>query len=237
MKIKRSLSSLQKRTLLNKNPKVKPALEDKLNDMAKSTVGLQSIKRVEDTSSNRCRICVRNLPMNIKRAEIFNLFKDYGPIKELFIKEDQHMLILTLSSRANAERAVTYLNGTKFDSTVLIVRSFRVPAIKVYNLSKHVTNELLHLAFSIFGKIEECYVRVDQQGHCSGEGIVEYETKQSMYAAIKFCRDNSYFLTAYNLPVVVEQYDPILHYDGRPESLVNLHIKIYINQFTELLLR
>lgn len=229
MKTRRRTTPLKKRDYSNKNTKLKQALEDKLWSMAKSTIGLESLKRVEGASPNRCRICVKNLPPNIKQTEIVNLFKEYGPIKEFLIKEDQRMIIITLNSRANAERAVSYLNGAKYHNTILIVRSFRVPTIKVYNLSKHVTNELLQLAFSIFGKIEECYVIVNQHGHCSGEGIVEYENKQSVHDAVKFCRDNCYFLTAFNMPVIVEKHDPMAHHDGQPETLVNYEHLITID--------
>lgn len=221
MKVHGSTPKPQKRKKTVTNlPKMKQALGDKLMGLDKPTIGLPPLNRTESLSLNRCRVCVRNLPSTIKKQDILMLFKDYGPIKEMLVKEDQHLLILTLSNRRNAEKAVTYLNGAKYENNILIVRSYRIPAIKIVNLSKHVTNELLHLAYSIFGKIEECYVLVDRNGHCSGEGVVEFENKQSMYAAIKFCRENSYFLTSSNIPVIAEQFDPIYQHDGQPETLV-----------------
>lgn len=233
MKVKEAFLKRQKsnkRMNTVRAPTIKHSLQEKLSGMQKSTVGLTALKRVEGTSLNRCRICVRNLPKNIKKTDIFNLFKDYGPIKEILIKEEQHMLVITLSNSSSAERAVTYLNGLEYEDTVLMVRSFRIPAIKVYNLNKHVTNELLYMAFSIFGNVEECYVIIDQNGHCSGEGVVEYENKQAMYAAIKFCRDNSFFLTSSNVPVISEQYDPVGHYDGKPETLVTFQFVTFTTE-------
>lgn len=225
MKIKESGGKSQKkmRKVITKGHlKQRNPVEDKLIGMNKPTVGLSNISRTEGQASNRCRICVRNLPSNMKNADIFLLFKDFGPIKEILIKQEPRMLIITLSNRPSAERAVSCLNGMKYENNVLVVCPVPIPAIKVINLTKHVTNELLFLAFSIFGKIEECYVIINKCGNTTGEGVVEYESKQAMYTALRFCRENSYFVTASNIPVIAEQYDPIRQYDGKPESLVSL---------------
>lgn len=200
-------------------------LEDCIADLSAPTINLESLIRNELIPSNRCRVCVRNLPADVKHTEIFALFKDFGPIKEIVVKHEQNCLVITLENRMNAERAVTALNGVLYKDVPLKVRSFRIPAVKIMNLSKYVTNELLHLAFSIFGKIEECYVLVDKFGNCTGEGIIEFEHKSHANAAIKFCKENCYFLTSSMKPAVVEQYDPICHLDGRPESLVSTRTK------------
>lgn len=209
-------------------------LDDRIADLSAPTINLEPLVRSERAPSNRCRVCIRNLPADVKHTEIFALFKDFGPIKEILVRHEQNCLVVALENRTNAERAVTALNGIPYKDIILKVRSYRIPAVKIKNLSRYVTNELLHLGFSIFGKIEECYVLVDKYGNCTGEGIIEFEHKTHANAAVKFCKENCYFLTSSLKPAIVEQYDPICHFDGRPETLVSTHTKLFDSKQTKL---
>ena len=69
-------------------------------------------------------------------------------------------------------------------------------ALKVRNLSPWVTNELLELAFSLFGEVERAVVVVDERGRPTGDGIVEFARKPGALMALKRCSEGAFLLTS-----------------------------------------
>lgn len=92
--------------------------------------------------------------------------------------------------------------------------------IKVKNLTQHVTNELLHLAFSVFGEIDRAYVVVDDRGKPVGEGVVEYVRKGCALNAVRRCTEGCFFVTSSLRPCIVELYEPADDSDGYPEKAI-----------------
>jgi len=77
-------------------------------------------------------------------------------------------------------------------------------SLKVKRLSPWVSNELLELAFSVFGELERATVVVDERGKSTGEGIVEFAKKPCAQACLNKCTESSFFLTEGLCPVEVE---------------------------------
>lgn len=79
-------------------------------------------------------------------------------------------------------------------------------ALKVKNLSQHVSNELLHQAFSQFGEVERAVVIVDDRGRPTGEGIVEFARKPGAQAAYKRITEGVFLLTSLVFLFIVLEY-------------------------------
>lgn len=97
----------------------------------------------------------------------------------------------------SAERAKRELDGTIRKGRVLKVRfAPHSTILKVKNLTPWVSNELLALAFGVFGEIERATVITDDRGKSTGEGIIEYSRKPYAQMALRKCSEGCYFLTA-----------------------------------------
>lgn len=64
-------------------------------------------------------------------------------------------------------------------------------------------------------------VIVDDRGKPSGEGIVEFARKSGAMAAIRYCTEKCFFLTASLRPCVCELYEQCDDSDGYPEKVLN----------------
>lgn len=198
-------------------------IEEKINSISGPTGNLPPLEFVEQKFSSRSRIFVKNLPRNVKESDLKELFEKYGDIKEVFINPDKTFAIVSMDYKVNADKAILHINRYTLNGRTLIVKAAHPLAIKVKNLSPYVSNELLHLAFSVFGKIESCYILVDKAGQPTGEGIVEYESKVGINTALKFCNENCYFVTSSLKPVIVEEYEAEVNTFGRPDYMVRLY--------------
>ena len=99
--------------------------------------------------------------------------------------------------RINAEKAKVELDGQMRNNRVLRVRfATHGAALKVFNLSLFVSNELLESAFSQFGEVERAVVIVDDRGRSSGEGIVEFARKPGATAAMKRINDGIFLMSS-----------------------------------------
>lgn len=99
-------------------------------------------------------------------------------------------------TRQNAEAAKAALDFMPMQQKPLRVRfATHGAALRVKNFSQWVTNELLELAFSVFGEVERAVVIVDDRGRSVGEGIVEFSRKQAAQQALKRCSEECFILT------------------------------------------
>ena len=107
-----------------------------------------------------------------------------------------HCRVCRQDFRENAEKARQALNGTMRNGRMLKVRfSAMGCTLKVKRLSAWVSNELLEMAFSIFGELERSTVVVDERGKSTGVGIVEFAKKPCALFCLKKCTESSFFLT------------------------------------------
>ena len=107
--------------------------------------------------------------------------------------------------RVSAETAKYDIDGKIVRQHTLRVRfPARGPALKVRNLSKFVTNELLELIFAVFGKITKAVHLVNKNGQPSGEGIIEFEQEDTLTFANNFCQQACVFPCNSPAPIITE---------------------------------
>lgn len=204
--------------------------EDRINErlcaIGGPTYELPAIDMAEKKFSGRNRLFIGNLATDVTEEEVVEMFKPFGETSELFINREKSFGFIRLDFHANAEKAKRELDGTTVKGRPLKVRFAPNSAtIKVKNLGQFVTNELLHLAFSVFGEIERSVVIVDDRGKSTGEGIVEFVRKPNAQLALKSCHEGCFFLTSSLRPVIAELHEQIDDTDGLPEK--NLMKKNY----------
>lgn len=73
-------------------------------------------------------------------------------------------------------------------------------------------------------------VIVDDRGKSSGEGIVEFVRKSGAMAALRYCTEKCFFLTASLRPCVVELYEQCDDGDGYPEKVLNKKSNDFFDQ-------
>lgn len=198
---------------------IEDRINERLSGIGGATYDLPAIDMSEKKFSGRNRLYIGNLPADVTEEELVEIFKPYGETSEIFINKEKNFGFIRLDFHANAEKAKREVDGTARKGRPLKVRFAPNSAtIKVKNLTQFVTNELLHMAFSVFGEIERCVVIVDDRGKPTGEGIVEYVRKPSAQLALKNCHDGCFFLTSSLRPVIVELHEQIDDMDGLPEK-------------------
>lgn len=178
--------------------------------------------RDEKKFTGRCRLFVGNLTPDITEDDFRKLFQPFGEISEVYVNAGKGFGFIRLDYRHNAEAAKAALDGMQRKGRTLRVRYASLgSALKVKNLSQHVSNELLHQAFSQFGEVERAVVIVDDRGRPTGEGIVEFARKPGAQAAYKRITEGVFLLTSAPRPVTVEPLDQKDEEDGFPEKFIN----------------
>ncbi|KAL4232595.1 Paraspeckle component 1 [Mactra antiquata] len=171
--------------------------------------------------TGRCRLFVGNITPDTTEEQFKEMFASYGEVSEVFVNAGRGFGFIRLDYRINAEKAKMELDGQMRNGRVLRVRfATHGAALKVYNLSPFVSNELLEKAFSQFGEIERAIVCVDDRGRSCGEGIVEFSRKPGAQAASKRISEGVFLLSSYPRPVRVEMLEQKDEEDGLTEKFV-----------------
>ena len=180
---------------------------------------------------NNSRLWMANIPKNVNQSDMKKLFEPFGEIDEFYYDEEKNFALIRLDYKANAEKAIKKLDKMNWKGSFLTVK-FSLPAcsIKVRNLSPYVSNELLEIAFSIFGDVEKAVVAIDDRGKPTGEGIVEYSQKFQAQLALRQCNEKLFFLTASPRPVIVEPLTSTYDGDGFKEKNLNKLNKVYLKE-------
>ncbi|KAH6928818.1 hypothetical protein HPB50_020115 [Hyalomma asiaticum] len=174
---------------------VDPVMEQ-LSYLRGPTSGLETRAVEPKKFTGRCRLFVGNLPNNFTEEQFRKLFENYGEVAEIFLNTAKGFGFVKLDTRQNAEAAKAALDFMPMQQKPLRVRfATHGAALKVKNFSQWVTNELLELAFSVFGEVERAVVIVDDRGRSVGEGIVEFSRKQAAQQALKRCSEECFILT------------------------------------------
>ncbi|XP_019724149.1 paraspeckle component 1 isoform X2 [Hippocampus comes] len=177
----------------------------------------------EKTFTQRSRLFVANLPLDIPEEEFINLFAKYGNTAEVFINRERGFGFIRLESRTLAEIAKAELDGTVLNNRQIRIRfAAHGAALTVRNLLPVVTNELLEQAFSQFGPVERCIAVTDDRGRPTGRGVVEFASKAAARKALESCTEGALLLTATPCPAIVE---PTQHFDdeeGLPENMLSI---------------
>lgn len=194
-------------------------MTDKLMSIGGPTIDLPPGANVEKKFAGRARLYIGNVTNDITDDDLNGLFSSYGETNELFVNREKNFAFIRMDYRSNAEKAKRELDGSMHKGRVLKVRFAPLGAsVKVKNLTPWVSNELLEMAFSVFGEVERAVVVVDERGNSKREGVVEFARKNSALAALRKCAEGCYFLTSSLRPVVLEPYEPNDDIDGYPEK-------------------
>nr|CAI5855116.1 unnamed protein product [Callosobruchus analis] len=200
---------------------------DKLNMIRVPAVDLKPIK-YNDKFLGRHRLYIHNMPNNVTKKDIEELLKPYGEIGDIYIQTNKGFALVRMDYYHNAVKAKKELNGTIIKEKKIYFSFSPNASIVVKNLSPLVTNEYLHLAFSVFGEIEYCSVFIDKRGKSTGEGLVDFAKKGSALLAKRLCSEHPFFLTASLRPIEIEDYVPPMDIsDGLAEDVVRKHPQLF----------
>ncbi|XP_034462896.1 paraspeckle component 1 isoform X3 [Hippoglossus hippoglossus] len=189
---------------------------------AEMTLDITSFRKPgEKTFTQRCRLFVGSLPLDIPEEEFTDMFAKYGRVNEVFINRERGFGFVRLETRTLAEIAKVELDGTILNNRPIRIRfATHGAALSVRNLLPAVTNELLEQAFSQFGPVERAIVVTDDRGRPSGRGIVEFANKAAARKALERCTEGALLLTNTPCPAIVEPSDHFDDEEGFPEKLL-----------------
>uniref|UniRef100_H3CYC9 Paraspeckle component 1 n=1 Tax=Tetraodon nigroviridis TaxID=99883 RepID=H3CYC9_TETNG len=205
------------------------AEEEQRSPAAEMTLDINNFRKAgEKTFTQRSRLLVGNLPLDMTEEEFKNMFAKYGNINEVFINRERGFGFIQLETRTLAEIAKAELDGTVLKERPIRIRfPIHSAALSVRNLLPAVTNELLEQAFSQFGPVERAIVVTDDQDCPTGKGIVEFANKAAARKALECCTEGALLLTTTPCPAIVEPLEHFDDEDGMPEKLVPKVPKYY----------
>lgn len=194
-------------------------INEKLRTIHSPVIDLKPMK-YEGKFLGRHRLYICNLPGTVTKEDVENAFKVYGEVSDIFVQPSRNFGFVRMDYYHNALKAKKELHGSLLKERKMYISFSPQASIAVKHLSPSVTNELLHMAFSIFGDIESCFVVTDRRGKSLGEGVVDYVRKSSVLLAKKHCTEKMFFVTSSLKPVTVEEYFPPPDIDGFSEEQV-----------------
>jgi hypothetical protein len=167
----------------------------------------------------RRRLFVGGLARDVTEDDVKTLFKEFGEIEEIWINTDRGFGFLKMDTKANAEKAKMKLDATDFKGRSLTVRlASQSCCLKVCNISKAVTNELLQDAFERFGELERVCVACDAHSKPLGYAYVEFKNKRRAEVAMRQINENCFLLTKSLRPISVKAVDEADEEDGLKET-------------------
>lgn len=197
-------------------------ITEKLREISDNLHDLKPKEETLKKFSNQARLWVGNISQNTNEEELKELFKPYGEFDEFWIDLKKGFGFVRMDYKSNAVKAQVELNNKSINGRELRIRHSPTPgtALKVRNLSPHVTTELLEKVFEVFGELERVIVLKDERGNSACEGVVEYCKKAGANMAMRKCQESCLYLSASLRPVMVE---PLPIADGA-EGLGELNI-------------
>uniref|UniRef100_A0A914CF93 RRM domain-containing protein n=1 Tax=Acrobeloides nanus TaxID=290746 RepID=A0A914CF93_9BILA len=163
---------------------------------------------------------LRNLPLDMKEPALKELFSPHGDISECYLS-GKGFAFLRMDTRAHAESAKEALDGHIVQGRAIRVRfAVHGAAIKIKELPPVVSNERLYHTFSAFGEVERAVHIVDEKGKPTGEGVIEFERKNSATEALNQIKDRVFLITANSRPLQAEILEPKDDEDGLAERMI-----------------
>lgn len=196
-------------------------INEKLRAIHNPVIDLMPIK-CDGKFLGRFRLYICNLANSVTKEDLENTFKAYGEVNDIFIQPNRNFGFVRMDYYHNALKAKKELHGSLLKERKIYISFSPQASITVKHLSPSVTNELLHIAFSVFGEIENCFVVTDRRGKPIGEGVVDYVRRNSALSAKKHCTEKMFFVTSSLKPVTVEDYVPPPDLDGVSEEQVGI---------------
>lgn len=183
--------------------------------------------------SSDCRLYVGNIPKDLTTKDVEELFTPFGEVSDIFVNynSDKPYILLRMDTLENAERARRQLNRSIYHNKRIFVHmSRKFSAIRVTNLNASVTNELLKKGFEVFGEVERAVVHMTMNDESNGDGIVQFSNHSSAQAAIRYCTEECFFLTASFQPVICEPYNALENRIGFTERDIDHNTQFYLHE-------
>ncbi|CAL4151039.1 unnamed protein product, partial [Meganyctiphanes norvegica] len=198
-------------------------ITDKLKEISENLYDLEPRVETQRKFSNQARLWVGNIHSTTTEEELKELFNPYGEFDEFYFDKNKGFGFVRMDFKANAVKAQVELNKKNLNGRELKIRlsPTQGTALKVRNLSPHVTTELLEKVFEIFGELERVMVFRDERGNSTCEGVVEYCRKASVNMVMRKCQEGCLYLSASLRPVIVEQMPLVDEHEGLGEVNIN----------------
>ncbi|XP_010908819.1 polyadenylate-binding protein 7 isoform X2 [Elaeis guineensis] len=157
----------------------------------------------EARNSGIGNLFVKNLPDSIDNVRLHEMFEKFGNILSCKVVTMQDGKskgygFVQFDSEERANSAIEKLNGSIIDGKKIYVGNFIKKSERVLpdsepkytnlylkNLDGDITEELIQLKFSEFGKIKNVVIAKDAEGNSKGFGFVNFENPDSARRAIK----------------------------------------------------
>lgn len=183
--------------------------------------------------SSESRLYVGNIPKGLTVKNVEELFTPFGQVSDIFVNysTDKPYILLRMDTLENAEHARRNLNRSIYHNKRIFVHmSRKFSAIRVRNLNASITNELLKKGFEVFGEVERVVVHMTKNDESAGDGIVQFANHSSAQAAIRYCSEECFFLTASLQPVICEPYNALENKIGYTERDIDQNTQFYLHE-------
>ncbi|XP_020092329.1 polyadenylate-binding protein 4-like [Ananas comosus] len=162
-----------------------------------------SVRDPDARKSGIGNLFVKNLSSSIDNARLHEMFVDFGTILSCKVARDEvgkskGYGFVQFDSQESANSAIEKLNNSSVDGKQIYVANFvkrsdRLPAdheirytnLYMKNLDQDITEELIKLKFSEFGKILSVKIAKDDNGTSKGFGFVSFESADSAKKAVE----------------------------------------------------
>lgn len=199
------------------------------------TIGLPT-EELQTTKifSSECRLYVGGIPTGTTLKNIEDLFTPFGEVSDVYVSaagEKNSFALLRMDTLEHMELARRNLNRSFYKNRRLFVHASRKPcSLRIKNLSGSVTNELLKQAFEIFGEVERAIVQMSANDESNGEGIIQFSNHSSAQTALRYCTEESFFLTASCQPVICELFNGVEEKIGFSEVDIDHNTPFYLQE-------
>ncbi|KAG6532404.1 hypothetical protein ZIOFF_006244 [Zingiber officinale] len=153
-------------------------------------------------SSGIGNLFVKNLSSYIHNGMLYDMFSKFGTILSCKVATDENgrskgFGFVQFDSQESANSAIQALHGSSCEGKTIYVANFvkkseRLPSpdaqftnLYMKNLDQDITEELIKLKFSEFGKISSVSIAKDDDGNSKGFGFVNFESHDSAKRAME----------------------------------------------------
>ncbi|XP_074559931.1 polyadenylate-binding protein 7 [Curcuma longa] len=153
-------------------------------------------------SSGIGNVFVKNLSSCFNNGMLYDMFSKFGTILSCKVATDETgrskgFGFVQFDSQEPANSAIQALHGSSCEGKIIYVANFvkksdRLPCpdaqftnLYMKNLDQDITEELIKLKFSEFGKISSVSIAKDDDGNSKGFGFVNFETHDSAKRAME----------------------------------------------------
>ncbi|RWW78729.1 hypothetical protein BHE74_00013040 [Ensete ventricosum] len=162
-----------------------------------------SVRHREARNTVIGNLFVKNLSNSVDNGKLYEMFSKFGTILSCKVATDEGgkskgFGFVQFDSQESANSAIENLHDSFFDGKAIYVANFIRKSDRVSispeanftnlymkNLDQDITEELIKLKFSEFGKILSVYIAMDDNGNSRGFGFVNFESSDCAKRAME----------------------------------------------------